>query len=82
MPVPVQAIYRDVDPTVPAVYELPPGSDFEFSSSRVRLDGSGASGTFIPVLDVLTQDDRVLASARPDQEFSAGDTGAVTFAPF
>jgi hypothetical protein len=82
MPVPVQAIYRDIDPDVPAVYTLPAGSDFEFASSRVRLSGAGASGAFIPVLDVLTQDDRILASARPDQVFAVGDTGAVSFAPF
>lgn len=82
MPQRVQTIYDETTLPVPASYVLPAGLDMEFASSVVRINGAGASGTFVVVLDVLSQDGKLMASARTDQEFAAGDTGVVSFAPF
>lgn len=78
----VQTVYNETQLSVPTSYELPAGSDLEFASSVARINGAGASGTFIVVLDALTQDNKVLASARIDQEFAVGDTGVASWAPF
>jgi hypothetical protein len=78
----VQQIYTDNPGDLPALYTLPPGLDLVLSSVVVRVNGAGASGTFLPVLEVLSQDDKLIARVRPDQEFAAGDTGVVTYAPF
>lgn len=74
--------YRETQEELPSAYVLPPDSAFEFASSVVRVDGSGAADTFVVVLDVLSQDAKLVASARTDQEFGVGDTGVVSFAPF
>ena len=82
MPIPVQLIYSDNPGSLPAEYTLPPGLDLELASVVARFNGSGASGSFIPTLEVLSSDDRVMARVRTDQVFAVGDTGVVTFAPF
>lgn len=79
---PVQLIYSDDPGALPAVYTLPPGLNLELSSVVARINGSGAAATFVPVLEVLSQDDKLMARVRCDQEFAAGDTGVVTWAPF
>ena len=73
--------YADQTVGLPANYTLPPGQAFRFSSVTARINGGGASGDFLVVLDLLSQDNKVIASARVDQEFAAGDTGVVSFAP-
>lgn len=78
----VQLIYTDNPGNLPADFTLPPGLDLELSSVIARVNGSGAAATFLPVLEVLSQDGKIIAQSRPDQEFSAGDTGRVTWAPF
>lgn len=78
----VQPIFREQSVTLPDSYVLPPGLDLELQSVVARINGAGASGTFIPVLEVLTQDAKLMARVRPDQEFAVGDTGVVTYAPF
>lgn len=78
----VQQIFTDNPGGLPAAFTLPPGLDLVLSSVVARIDGVGASGTFVPVLEILSQDDRLVARVRPDQTFAVGDTGVVTFAPF
>jgi len=78
----VQLINQENPGTLPAVYQLPPGLDLVLSSVVARFNGAAAAATFIPVLEVLSQDDKLMARVRPDQEFAVGDTGVVTFAPF
>lgn len=78
----VQLIYTDNPGALPAVYPLPSGLDLELASVVARIDGTAAAATFVPVLEVLSQDDKLMARVRPDQEFAAGDTGVVTYAPF
>lgn len=45
-------------------------------------NGGGASGAFLACLTILSQDDVEIARVFPDQQFAAGDTGEVTYAPF
>ena len=78
----VQLIFSENPGALPADYVLPPGLDLVLSSVVARFDGSSASGTFIPTLEVLSSDNRVIARVRTDTEFDVGDTGVVTFAPF
>lgn len=78
----VQLIYDDTTVELPGSYTLPPGLDLELSSVVARFNGAGAAATFIPVLEILSQDDKLMARARPDTQFAVGDTGVVTYAPF
>ena len=78
----VQLIFAENPGDLPAAYQLPPGLDLVLSSVVARFNGAAAAATFIPVLEVLSQDDKLMARVRPDQEFAVGDTGVVTFAPF
>lgn len=82
MPPPVQLIYTDNPGSLPAVYTLPPGLSLELSSVVARINGAAASAIFVPVLEILSQDDKLMARVRPDQQFAVGDTGVVTYAPF
>lgn len=82
MATPVQAIYNDQPGSLPATYDTPASLDMEFASSRLKFDGSGASGSFIVVLEALTNDGKIMVQARTDQVFPAGSTGVVSFAPF
>lgn len=77
-----QQIYSDNPGSLPAVYTLPAGLDLLLDSVVARIDGSGAAGSFLPVLEILSQDDKLVARIRPDQVFAAGDTGVVTYSPF
>jgi hypothetical protein len=78
----VQLVYDEATLAIPASYILPAGIDLEFASSVVRLNGAAASGTFVVVLDVLSQDGKLVAQSRTSQRFGVGDTGVVAFAPF
>jgi len=82
VPQKVQLIFSENPGSLPATYDLPPSLDLVLSSVVARFNGAGAAAAFIPVLEVLSQDDRLMARVRPDQEFAVGDTGVVTFAPF
>ena len=79
----VQQIYADNPGAIAnAVYELPPGLDLELSAIRARVNGAAAAGDFIVVAELLTQDDKILAQSPIDQTLAAGDTGALSWAPF
>jgi hypothetical protein len=83
VPLRVQPIYADNPGALAnAVYTLPPSLDLELSSVRARVDGAAASGAFIVVCEVLTNDGRLLAQSPISQEYAVGDTGANTWAPF
>lgn len=82
MPERVQPIYTDNPGALPAEFTLPPGLDLEVSSIRARVNGAAAGASFIVVCETLTNDGRIMAQARIDQEFAAADTGALTWAPF
>lgn len=77
-----QLEYRETQAAVPTEWQVPADLDVEFASSVVRVDGAGAAGPFYVVLDVLSQDGKLIAQSRTSRRFGAGDTGVVSFAPF
>jgi hypothetical protein len=79
---PTQLVYTENPGGLPAAYVLPPGLDLVVQSIVARIDGTSASGTFVPTLSIYSQSGNLMARVRPDQEFAAGDTGVVTWAPF
>ena len=82
MPSPVALVHREQSVTLPDSYTFEPDADFEFSSVRAKVSGAGAAASFIVVLEVLSQDGKIITQSRIDQEFAVGDTGALTWAPF
>ena len=82
MPQRVSLVFREASVTLPVEYEFGPDEDFEFASVRAKLNGAGASGTFIVVLEALSQDGKIMTQSPIDQQFAVGDTGALTWAPF
>jgi len=77
-----QLIFSESPGSLPATYELPANLDLELSSVVARYNGATAAAAFIPVLEVLSQDERLVARIRIDQEYAIGDTGVNTWAPF
>lgn len=82
MPIASQLIYNDQPNAMADTYVVPPGADIVLDSVVASVTGAGASATFIPTLEILSQDNKVMARVRTDQEFAIGDTGVVTWAPF
>lgn len=82
MATPTQKIYADAAVAAPTSYVAPPNLDMEFASVRAKINGAGASGAFIMVLELLSQDGRIMAQSRIDQVFAVSDTAALTWAPF
>lgn len=79
---PVQTIYTDQPGSLPASYVVPPGLDLQLSSVVARFDGASASAAFLSCLSVYTNDGKLVGRFFPNQRFSVGDTGVVTYAPF
>lgn len=82
MATPTQKIYSDAAVAMPTSYVAPGNLDMEFASVRARVNGASATGAFIVVLELLSQDGRIMGQSRIDQVFAAGDTAALTWAPF
>lgn len=79
----VQPIYTDQPGDLPASYSIPPGLEIVVSSIFARIDGSGASGDFVPTLDIVAQNGYLMARvAVSSQTLAAGDSARVTWAPF
>lgn len=66
---------------VPFAIRLAPSEDIHLSSVTAEWDGSGASGTFLACLSLYSQAGVLLSRSFPSQQFAAGDTGVVTYAP-
>lgn len=75
-------IYADSPGPLPATYDLPPGFDVQVNSVTAVFNGAGASGTFKACLDLVSQDDKLVARYFPSTLFAVGDTGEVTYGPF
>jgi len=75
-------IYTDNPGALPAQYIIPGTLELVVQAIVARFNGAAAAGSFLPCLSVYTQDGRLVARVRPDQELAVGDTGVVTFAPF
>jgi len=79
---PVQLIFTDNPGGLPATYTLPPNLDLDLASVRAKIDGTGAGGSFLVCLSILSSDDKLMARVPLDTTYSAGDTGEGTWAPF
>lgn len=77
-----QLIYTDTPNAQSDTYTIPPDLELVLSAVHVSVNGAGASGDFLPVLEILSQDGKLMVQARPDTTFAAGDTGRVSYSPF
>jgi hypothetical protein len=68
--------------TTPHGYTLGQSEGLAPQTVEATFDGSAAAGDFLPTLTILTPDLRVLSRTFPSETVTAGDTAAVTFAPF
>jgi hypothetical protein len=82
VPIRSQLIYSDAPGSLPAEYKVPPGLDLVAQSIVARFNGASASGAFLPVLSVYSQDGRRVGTFHPNVELAVGDTAVVTYAPF
>jgi hypothetical protein len=64
----------------PSTYTLAAGEAFEPESVTATFDGSGAAGSFLPVLSIYAQSGELI-SRSPAAQLAAGDSAEVTFAP-
>lgn len=76
----VQLIFTDNPGSLSASYALT--SDIGLQSIVARIDGSGAAGNFLPCVNVLSQDGKLMARVPSDVIYAPGDTGVVTWSPF
>lgn len=77
-----QLTFDDGGGACPHRVPLAPAQNIRPYSITARWDGSGAGGAFLPCLAIYSQDGKLLSRTRPEQEFAAGDSGVVTYAPF
>ena len=77
-----QLIFTDNPGALPASYRLPPGLEVVVSSIFARFNGAGASGDFVPTLDILSQSGQLMARVAVSQTLTPGDSARVTWAPF
>lgn len=77
-----QLVYTDVPGSLPADYVVPPNLDLDLTSVFAKVNGSAASAAFLPCLTLLSQDGKVIARVRQDDNYGVGDTGDCTWAPF
>lgn len=66
----------------PLTYTVTEPGTVDLQSIFARFDGSGAGGSFKPVVTIRAQNGAILARVFPSQDLAAGDTADVTFAPF
>lgn len=66
---------------IPYTETLAPGQDVRITSVNAEWDGAGASGTFLACLSLYSQSGVLLSRSFPSQQFAAGDSGVVTYAP-
>ncbi len=79
---PTQLIFSENPGSLPATYTVPAGLGILLSSVFARFDGGGAAGDFVPCLDLLSQDGKIISRVAVTQTLSAGDLARVTWAPF
>lgn len=79
---PSQQIFREQDVALPVDYRLPPGLDLQIHSVVAFIDGAGAGSDFKPALAFYAQSGQLMGRVALDEEWTAGDSGVVTWAPF
>ena len=82
MATPTQLIFRESPGSLPATYQIPPSLELVVSSVFARFNGTAAAGSFVPCLDLLSQDDKLISRVAVAQTLAVGDLARVTWAPF
>lgn len=77
-----EIVTRNQTTPVPGGYDLPGNIGMTVASVRAQWDGSGAGGIFLACCSVFSQTGDLIGRFFPSQQFSAGDTGEVTYGPF
>ena len=75
-------LFTDNPGGLPAVQPFPPGFDAQIHRVFAKFNGAAASGAFYACLDVLSQDDKLIARHFPSDDVIVGDTAEVTYGPF
>jgi hypothetical protein len=69
------------DGFAPQAYTVPGTVELDLTAVRADFDGSGASGDFFPVVEILDSSGNIMAQA-VGSTVAAGGSASVTFAPF
>lgn len=75
-------VYRDGPTAVPMTYQVPAGSEIAPVCLTAVFDGTSASGSFVPTLEVVDPSGHVVARVPADTTIAAGGSAECTFAPF
>jgi hypothetical protein len=75
-------IYADGPIATPATYEVPGSAQIVPIAVQALLNGSGASGDFVPTLIFRSQAGHVIARVPTTTTVKAGSSAEVTWAPF
>lgn len=82
MGIPYQLSYSDGGGTVPFTVGVDSAIDLRIFSIVARWNGAAASGDFHPCCSLYSPNNVLISRTRPEQVFSPGDSGVVTYAPF
>lgn len=66
----------------PQAYSVPNATEIIPRAVNATFDGSGAAGSFLPTLEIISDGGVVIARIPCDTTVAAGDSAEVTFAPF
>lgn len=81
MPVGTEYVKFSGDGPVPQDYTVAGAQTFDLQGVKADFDGSGAGGSFVPVVQILSPAGQVMAQA-VGSVILAGGSATVTFAPF
>lgn len=70
------------DGTAPQEYEVPNATEIVPLAVNATFDGSGASGDFVPAIEIVSDGGVVVARVPCQTTVTAGDSAECTFAPF
>ncbi len=70
------------DGGAPASYEVPNAAEIIPKAINATFDGTGASGSFVPTVEIISDGGVVIARVPCQTTVAAGDSAECTFAPF
>ena len=79
---PQEAILAAGTSAAPLDYTIPPVQQLEAKAVHAIFDGTGASGSWVPVLQIVSDSGLVIANLPADKALPAGGQADVTWAPF
>lgn len=70
------------DANTPVSYTVPNAAEIIPKAITALFDGSGAAGTFLPAVEIVSDGGVVVSRTKAESSVSAGGSAEVTFAPF